>query len=452
MEVVIRGVRNVFRNATRSLAVVLILTVVICFSLVMLISLRAVNNKVDSVQSSIGTTITISPAGSRGTEGGGEPITTDDIAKIKATPHVSSVITSLADRAVTGTDTNLVSAIDPGTLGQRFNRNRSGSTNSNAPAAPPATLKLPITVTGTSDPSNIQVQGISTVTLTSGKWFDGASSANDAVIGTTLATKNTLVVGSTFTLHDATFTVVGIEDAGNQFANNGVIIPITTLQNITTQAGQVTSVYAVADNLSNLSDVQTALTSSLGTKVDITSQIDQANQALQPLQNIQSISLYSLIGALVAGTVIILLTMVMIVRERRKEVGVLKAIGASNFLISTQFMVESFTMSIIGAVAGTIAGVFLSTPVLNALLNNASASTASTAAGPGGFGGAARGFASRFGGQAASAFNIKSIQANVGWNILGYGLLIALAIALIGTLFPTLLITRVRPADVIRGE
>ncbi len=38
------------------------------------------------------------------------------------------------------------------------------------------------------------------------------------------------------------------------------------------------------------------------------------------LDNIRTIALYSLIGALVAGAAIILLSMVMIVRERRREI------------------------------------------------------------------------------------------------------------------------------------
>jgi len=460
MEVVLRGIRNVFRNALRSGAVALILTVVISFGLVMLISLKAVEQKVQSVQQSIGTTITVMPAGARGFQGGGEPITTAEIAKVQAIAHVSSTASSLDDRVQTGTDTNLQSAIDPGTLGQRNGRRDAqvggggvaiagpGGTQFN-----PATFKLPISITGTDTPDSAAVQGVSSVSLTSGSYFAGNSTDDVAIVGKDLATKNSLSVGSTFTLYNTTFTVKGIEDTGSTFSNSGIVIPLQTLQTLSNQAGDATALYVNADSLSNLSQVQSDITNTLGSStVDVTSQIDEANQALKPLQNIQTITLYSLIGALVAGTIIILLTMLMIVRERRKEVGVLKAIGASNSIISTQFLVESLTLSLVAAVVGTIAGAFLSNPVLNSLLNSSTTTTTSGAVTTGGRGGFA-GAVFRIGGQANAAFgNVKNIHAIVSWSILGYGLLIAIGIALIGTLLPTLFIARIRPAEVLRGE
>ena len=467
MEVVLRGIRNVFRNALRSAAVALILTVVISFGLVMLISLKAVQQKVQSVQSSIGTTVTVVPAGSRGFSGGGEPITADQVAKIKAVAHVASVTSTLTDQAQTTTDTNLVSAITPGTLGARNGRRNSENTSGSVQVGgragaggatfDPATFKLPISVTGTDTPSSATALGVNSVSLTSGGYYDAGTTTDVAIVGKDLATKNTLSVGSTFTLYGATFTVKGIEDTGSTFSNSGIVIPLQVLQTLTSQVGDVTTVYANADSLTNLSSVQSAITSTLGAStVDVTSQVEQANQALEPLQNIQTITLYSLIGALVAGTIIILLTMLMIIRERRKEVGVLKAIGASNFTISTQFIVESLTLSIMAAVVGTIAGAFLSNPVLNSLLSSSTSTTTGgtasliVAGGPGaGFAGAIQ----RFGGGASNAFsNVKDIHAIISWSILGYGLLIAVGIALIGTLLPTLFITRIRPAEVLRGE
>ena len=54
----------------------------------------------------------------------------------------------------------------------------------------------------------------------------------------------------------------------------------------------------------------------------------------------------------------------MIVRERRREIGVLKAIGASNINITIQFVIESLVLTLCGAIVGTIVGVFANNPVL----------------------------------------------------------------------------------------
>src|SRR5579864_5984164 len=118
MGVIHRGVKNAFRNSIRTLSIILILGLSIGLALAMLMARQAVQNRISDVKSSIGNTITISPAGARGFEGGGEPLTTDEITKVKALPHVTTVTQTLTDR-LDSSSTNLQSAIDPGTLGAR---------------------------------------------------------------------------------------------------------------------------------------------------------------------------------------------------------------------------------------------------------------------------------------------------------------------------------------------
>ena len=72
--------------------------------------------------------------------------------------------------------------------------------------------------------------------------------------------------------------------------------------------------------------------------------------------SVKSLSLYSLFGALGAAAAIIFLIMVMIVRERKQEVGILKAVGGSNSHIAYQFMTEALTFSVLGGAAGLVAG------------------------------------------------------------------------------------------------
>ena len=48
--------------------------------------------------------------------------------------------------------------------------------------------------------------------------------------------------------------------------------------------------------------------------------------------------------------------MVMVVRERRREIGVFKAIGASNIKIMSQFIAEAVTLTFLGMLAGIIIG------------------------------------------------------------------------------------------------
>lgn len=454
MSVITRGFKNAFRNITRTISIVIILGLSTGLALSMLVANQAVSQKIESVQSSVGNTVSVSPAGARGFEGGGEPLTTEQITKLKALTNVTSVDVGLSDRLTTE-NTNLVSAVDAGSLGRRNSQNsgqsfeaplsgnpNGGSSSSDSSSGVVRTFTPPVTINGTTNPSQLSSTmgggaNSSTLSLTSGELFAADSAENVALVGKTLAEKNNLSLGSTFTAYDQTITVVGIFDSGNTFSNNQVIVPLKTLQTISNQADAITSATINVDSITNVESVTAAAKTALGTTADVTNDSERAQQSIEPLKNIQTISLYSLIGAVAASSVIILLTMVMIVRERRKEIGVIKAIGASNRKVISQFMVEAVTLTLFGSVIGIVFGVLAGSPITRLLVNNSSSSSAG-AGGRMGPGGAGR--------------LLSTIQSNVGFSIVFYGLGAAILIALIGSAITSYFISKVRPAEVMRTE
>jgi putative ABC transport system permease protein len=467
MTVTTRGVKNAFRNTIRSISITAILALTIALALVMLLSLKAVQARIDDVKSNVGTTLTVTPAGARGFQGGGEPLTASQITKIEATAHVKAVASTLNDRWTTegsaapngpGGDTgnngttNLQSSIDPGTLGNRFG----GGGNTNGGSLP-ANFSLPITVTGTTAPGSTQVSAVNSFKLTAGTNIDGTSTAYVALVGKDLAAKNNLSVGSTFTAYGQTVTVQGIYDTGNTFTNGGVIMPLGALQNLSSQPGVVTSALVSVDSVDNMNSTVAVLQKSLGTSADVVSDQTASADTLSSLDNVKTIATYSLVGALVAGAVIIFLSMLMIVRERRREIGVLKAIGSSNAKISWQFVTEALTLTSMAAVVGIVAGVILSNPVLDALVSSSSNTATNTFRGPGGGGPSGGGGAIAIGGglgRGVTQFGnvLSNVHATVGFSILLYGLLAAVFIAVVGTAIPSWLIAKVRPAEVMRTE
>lgn len=456
MNGVTRGIRNAFRNVTRTTALVLILGLSLGLALAMLVANQAVSDKIASVKSSVGNTVSISPAGARGFEGGGTALTEAQIAKVQALAHVKSVSQSLSDR-LTADDTNLTSAVDAGSLGQRFSQ-RSGQTfqverDANVGpmggAAPQVTTSFtpPVTVNGTTDPTYLasSTQGGGTFTLKSGKVFVANSTENVALLGSTLAEKNSLSVGSTFTAYDTTITVVGVFDAGNTFSNNQVIMPLNTLQTLSDQADSVTSAVATVDSVENVASVTASIQKTLSSAADVTNDSERAEESIKPLENIQSISLYSLLGAVAAGAVIIFMTMLMIVRERRREIGVIKAVGASNLKVAVQFMAEAVTLTVLAAIVGIGIGVAAANPITNMLVDNSTGSSTTRAMGGPGI----RTVGQAIGGLQSSVTNVT---ASVGWDIILYGLGAALVIAVVGSGIASLFIARIRPAEVMRTE
>ena len=461
MNVVTRGVRNAFRNTVRTSSIIIILGLSIGLTIAMLAARQAVTSKIQSVKSSVGTSISISPAGFQGFQGGGNPLTADEIKKVAAVAHVTKVTEMLSDR-LSSTNTNLQSAIDAGTLGRRFgdsNTQGFGDSSSSGDTTTIRTFTPPVTVTGTNDLTSTAAFSGSTAKITSGSSFDATKDNDVAVVGKELATKNSLSVGSTFTAYGETITVVGIFDTGTTFGNGGLVMPLATVQRLSNQVGDITSATATVDSLDNLSSATTAIKTALGSNADVTNSQDVADETVKPLESVKNISLFSLIGAMVAGAIIILLTMMMIVRERRREIGVMKAIGASNLKIMGQFVVESLTLTILGLVVGTIIGIAAASPVTNTLVNNSNSSSSSSTQsfgggptdGPSDGSNTSRAHRLHAFGRTSST-TLKNIKASVGTNTVVAGIGAALFIAIIGSAVPSFLISKIKPAEAMRSE
>ena len=300
-------------------------------------------------------------------------------------------------------------------------------------------------VTGTTNPNSASTSGGS-LTISSGTTIDGNSSDLVALVGTNLATKNNLKAGSTFTAYGKTITVKGIYTTGNAFEDNGIIMPLATLQTLTDQAGAVVEATVAVDSADNVTSVVSAIKSTLGSSADVTSEADRAAASVEPLQSISSLTFVGVIGAAGAGAVIILLAMIMIVRERRREIGVIKAIGGTNAKVIVQFMAESITLTIIGAIVGIAFGIITSGPLTSALVSSSTSS--SQQAGPGGMRGGG------FGRQAfrAAGTNVKQITGDLSPRVFAGALGVTFLIAIIGSVIPAWLIARVRPAEVLRTE
>jgi putative ABC transport system permease protein len=252
MNVISRGIKNALRSPLRSGAIVLMLAISIGLILSMLVARSSVNAKINEVKATAGTNITISPAGVMGFAGGGDALTNEQLTTIKKTAHISSTSATLSDQ-MSKSDTNLTASLELGGFGARQQRFEGGSATtqndntkatdtsdvaeleSTRPAPTPRTM-----VTGTTNPNSVSTDG-SDLTLTSGQTIDGKSDELIALIGSDLATKNSLTVGKTFTAYDKTITVKGIFNTDNKFQDSGVIMQSVALLQKSTVAIMLTT-------------------------------------------------------------------------------------------------------------------------------------------------------------------------------------------------------------------
>jgi putative ABC transport system permease protein len=171
----------------------------------------------------------------------------------------------------------------------------------------------------------------------------------------------------------------------------------------------------------------------------VVSNVSDANKAVNSLDNVKGIALYSLAGALGAAIVILFLVMVMIVRERKREIGILKAIGASNSRIMAQFTTEAVTFTLLGSVVGLVAGVIAASPVTSSLVSNSGVSSDTGARG-------------LFGAPNPFLSHLTDINAQVGWGVILEGLAAAVVVAVLASAAAAWMIGRIRPAEVLRSE
>jgi putative ABC transport system permease protein len=452
-----RGIRNAFRNAVRTISVVVILGLSIGLSFVMLAAHHSVTDKVATTLGSIGNTVTIGPPGY--VVGGllGKNLTTAELAPIAHLHGVTSVDESLNGAAQTiGTAVNPCpkAAVCHGSAGGHRNV-KLGSTNLKSPMSlaarrvglecqpkpctPPVSGSQELYFTGSTQPTNPVNIGASTLRIVSGHAIPGTTSADVAMVSTAMARKNGLKVGSSFTAYGKTLTVAALFETDNQSAGNTVVTSLPVLQHRTGQTGQVETAVVTVASLRELPATTTAIERTLGPEASVVSDLDDASKAIGDLDSVKGIAVYSLAGAVGAAVVILLLVMVMIVRERKREIGILKAIGASNGRIMAQFTTEAVTFTLLGLVVGLVAGAVAASPVTSTLVSNSGAASATGGAG-------------LFRAPSPFLSHLTDINAQAGWAVILGALIAAVVIAVLASTATTWMIARIRPAEVLRSE
>lgn len=158
-------------------------------------------------------------------------------------------------------------------------------------------------------------------------------------------------IGS-FTLEGREFKIVGLFTSGFQFGDSQVVIPYKVAQETFNLQGRTTILYITADGAENTQKIAQQVKERLGEKVDVIAGTKRIRLILDSLGSIESTStagsfLATAVSILVIGSVMILIT-----KERTKEIGVLKAIGASNSDVIKQFVIESIVLAAIGGAIG----------------------------------------------------------------------------------------------------
>jgi putative ABC transport system permease protein len=176
-----------------------------------------------------------------------------------------------------------------------------------------------------------------------------------------------VALGRTVRIRGFPYRVIGIlEERGSLFGqslDNLAVAPATSpIQAITAPLGNVDSVIIQAVNPDQLRDIQMEVEGIMRARRGLRPteaadfSLETADEAISFWDNISRI-LFTILPtfvsiALVVGGIVIMNIMLVSVMERTREIGVRKAVGARRRDILTQVLIESATLSTVGAVIG----------------------------------------------------------------------------------------------------
>ncbi len=218
--------------------------------------------------------------------------------------------------------------------------------------------------------------------LDRGRFFtedEERSMARVAVLGSTV--KNELfgpseAVGQRIKIKKHTFEVIGVQKERGTVAfqdyDDQVFLPLKTMQKLIAGVNHLAMIRAKIDSEVNveqaINDVALTLRDQhniddpTGDSDDFT--VRSAAQALDMITTVTDALRYFLAAmaalSLIVGGIGIMNIMLVSVNERTREIGLRKAVGANNFNIMSQFLMEAVTVTIIGGIVGIIGGALIS--------------------------------------------------------------------------------------------
>jgi putative ABC transport system permease protein len=218
---------------------------------------------------------------------------------------------------------------------------------------------------------NTGIKRISPWWQVTGNWIENPKDNTSSMVGINVAEKLELKIGDTYTIKyipdyenplnvtSYDLTVLGtIETDGNE--DNQIFVNLHVAQNLSDRFDKVHTIQVSA--LCNACPVDTFASEIMEVipyaEARTVKQLVSAEMNI--LGKIENMMFLVTLVALLASALGVMTTMTTSVIERRKEIGLMKSIGAENQKIVTLFLLETSIIGVIGGILGYIIGIILS--------------------------------------------------------------------------------------------
>lgn len=233
-----------------------------------------------------------------------------------------------------------------------------------------------------------------------GKMITGDSNTNEIVISKDLKDENNLELNQEITFTNPsddeksyTFKIVGIyENEASSSTSN--FMDMNVLNSANQIYANLNSIQKVLDDNSSNDENKLVRNNGLTAKFylnknsdlkkfkkevrkkglssyyEVSTNESEILETLKPIQNISTFSINFLIVIIVIGIVVLTIINFLNIRDRKYEIGVLRAIGMSKFKVTLQLVLETFFVAFASLIIGTAVGIISSQPVTNYMLKN----------------------------------------------------------------------------------
>jgi len=264
--------------------------------------------------------------------------------------------------------------------------------------------------------------------LAQGRW--PTPGRKELVVGSSVATDifPSMKIGNTATINGKNFDIVGImKSRGNQQDDSSVAVDLETFYSVTgSSKNEAPRVIAKVAQGYSPSQVAKAVKTNLEENAKkrrgqsgqdsfsvLTS--DALSGVVDNVLKIIQIAVFAFASiAIVVGGIGIMNTMYTSVRERTKEIGILKAVGAKSNVIITIFLMEAAIIGLVGGIGGMILGLGMA--------------------------------------KSAEIFGGNFIKASITPGIIIFGLVFSIAVGCLSGFFPARSAAKLKPVDALRYE
>jgi len=452
MGTIIRGIKNIFRNKSRNIAIILVLTISLSLALMMINMNFSSNQNVKSIKEKYGNGFSVGLSDEYieelykilGNIGG----------KLYDSTELIAIDEKLADEIA-----KIASVIE-------VNKYLSGSFYSKKLKVPGITAihKYKNQVEVISEEISHTIPFIGTeesffrnTNLEKGNIFKRDDiEQNVALIADKFAERNKLDVGSNIIIKEEKLKIIGIYEVMGEFSPETIFIPFKTAQRLFNMEGKVHFLDVTVDSIDNVQKTIDYINNTLSDgRIKAIKGMEEVDPTILLLNNIKRISKISMISSSIVAILIILSIMFINVRERAREIGILKAIGASNFNISTQFLIESISLCIIALILSIAITLAINQPLVDFIGEREKTeiiekrqdmlTDEEIAELP-------EELKDMFGYTDLEKLKSMNLKITFFPQILIYAILLTFLLGIVGSIIPAYYISKLRPAEVLRFE